>query len=544
MNKDNFKSRSTVYSNNGIVCSTSPQAASTGINILSSGGNAYDAAIAVAAVECVTIPGMCGFGGEVFSIFYDAKTGITRGLTSTGAAPKQATSEYFISKGFSSMPDTGPLSVSPPGELAAYKYINENYGTLKLADLIGPAINFAENGHPISPRAGKVFQDSKNRLKQFPSSAKIFLKPDGNVYKEGDLFKNNDLANTLKFIRDNGIDSFYKGEIAEKIIKEFKSAGGILDKDSFLNQKVEVYEPIITNYRGYTVAENRPPSQGMLLLEMLNIVENFDLSSYKHLDPNSIHLMIEAKKRAFADRNHYLADTKIKDVPLEILISKEFAKVRKSTIDINNASLNINPGPIISEGTDTSYFCIIDKEGNAVSFIHSLYSGFGSAFVAEGTGIVFNNRQQGFRLNEPKHPNNIEPGKRPMHTLNAYIVLKENKPIIISGTPGADFQPQGNLQIITSIIDYNLDPQQAIDSPRWYSIPGTHPPEINNPYLIQVEPNMPKYVTDILSKKGHSITWGQEGISHGIVQLICVDQKAGIFAGASDSRGDGYAAAL
>ncbi|MBN19157.1 MAG: gamma-glutamyltransferase [Chloroflexi bacterium] len=544
MNEKIFKSRSTVYSTNGIVCSTSPQAASTGINILSSGGNAFDAAIAVAAVECITIPGMCGFGGEVFSIFYNAKTGTTHGLTSTGAAPQKATSEYFMSKGFSSMPDIGPLSVSPPGELSAYKYINENLGTLKLADLISPAINYAEKGHAVSPRAAKIFEDSKARISQFPSSSKIFLKDDGNVYKQGELFKNNDLANTLKYIKDYGIDSFYKGEIAEKIVKEFKAAGGILDKDSLINQKVEIYKPITTTYRDFTISENRPPSQGMLLLEMLNIIEDFNLYSYEHLDPNAIHLMIEAKKRAFADRNHYLADTKIKNVPLDVLISKEFAKNRKSTININNASSNIAPGPIISEGNDTSYFCIIDKEGNAVSFIHSLYSGFGSAFVAEGTGIVFNNRQQGFRLNQPKHPNNVEPGKRPMHTLNAYIVLKDNKPIIISGTPGADFQPQGNLQIITSLIDYNLDPQLAIDAPRWYSTPGSHPTEIHNAYTVQVEPSMPKYVTDILSNKGHSITWGQEGISHGIVQLICVDQKTGIFSGASDPRGDGYAAAL
>jgi len=540
MNKYQIQTRSNVYSNNGIVCSTSPQAVSTGINILSSGGNAFDAAIAVASVECVTIPGMCGFGGEVFSIFYDAKTGTTHGLTSTGAAPKQATQEYFISKGFSSMPDIGPLSVSPPGELAAYKYINNNYGTMKLSDLIEPAINYAEKGHPISPRAAKVFHDSKDRLSKFPSSAKTFLKHDGNVYNEGEIFKNIDLANTLKVIRDKGVDSFYSGEIAEKIVKEFKSAGGILDIDSLSKHTVETYQPITTNYRGYSVAENRPPSQGMILLEMLNILEGFDLSSYSHLDPNAIHLMIESKKRAFADRNKYIADPKIKDIPLELLISKKFANLRKSTIDINKA----NAGPIISEGTDTSYFCIIDKEGNAVSFIHSLYSGFGSAFVAEGTGIVFNNRQQGFRLNEPNHPNNIQPGKRPMHTLNAYIVLKDNKPVIISGTPGADFQPQGNLQIITSIIDYNLNPQEAIDSPRWYSIPGSHPTEINNNYIVQVEPNMPKYVTDILIKKGHSITWGQEGISHGIVQLIYIDPSTGIFSGASDPRGDGYAAAL
>ena len=538
-----YASRPTVYSNNGIVCSTSPLAASAGIKVLADGGNAFDAALATAAVEAITVPGMCGFGGEVFAIFYDAKTGKTHGLTSTGIAPKQATPEYYTSRGYTEMPGIGPLAASPPGELAAYEYFNTNYGTMPLADLLQPAIKYAEEGHPITPRAARVFEGAKDKLAQFPSSAKVFLKPDGSLYGEGEMFKNVDLANTLKIVAEKGIDAFYNGEIAEKIVAEFQAAGGIMDKESLANHKVEVYEPIETEYRGYTVAENRPPSQGMILLEMLNIIEGFNLSDYGHLSPEAIHLMIEAKKRVFADRNKYLADPHTEDIPLDTLISKDFADSRRDTIDPSKASVEVGPGPVIAEGTDTSYFCVIDKEGNALSFIHSLYNGFGSGFVAEGTGIVFNNRQQGFRLEEG-HPNTVQPGKRPMHTLNAYIVLKDNKPFIISGTPGADFQPQGNLQIITSIIDYGLGAQEAVDAPRWYSIPGSHPPTVNDPFEVQVEPRMPESITDNLQGKGHTITWGQEGISHGIVQLICVNPETGVYAGASDPRGDGHASAL
>ena len=254
-----------------------------------------------------------------------------------------------------------------------------------------------------------------------------------------------------------------------------------------------------------------------------------------------MHLMIESKKLAFADRNAYLGDPNFENNPLEELISKEFAEKRRNTIDHKNAGKNIGPGNPIKEGTDTSYFCIVDKDGNAISFIHSLYNGFGSAFVAEGTGILFNNRQQGFRLEEG-HPNTVKPGKRPMHTLNCFIVLKNGKPVIISGSPGADFQTQGNLQIITSILDHGLTPQEAVDAPRWHSIPGSHPLDMGNPPEVQLEPRMSEIVSDALIAKKHKITWGQEGISHGIFQVISINQETGVLAGASDPRGDGYAA--
>ena len=536
-----YMSRPTVYAGNGMVCSTSPIAASTGIKVLSEGGNAFDAAVVTASVEAITVPGMCGFGGEVFAMYHDAKTGKTKGLASAGMAPTLATPEYFKAKGYSNMPIDGPLAVSPPGELAAYEYLNKHYGTIPLSVLMEPAIRYARDGHPITPRAARVFVAAKNRILKFPSTAKLFLKPNGSVYQAGEIFKNADLANTLSQVAKEGVQSFYEGEIAGKIIEQFSLAGGILDKDSLSNHKVEVYDPITTDYHGYTVVENRPPSQGMMLLEMLNIIEDFDIGKYGHLDPEVIHIMIEAKKIVFADRNKYLGDPNFIENPLDHLLSKKFAMERKKSIDPLKSSNLLLPGNFIQEGTDTSYFCIADKEGNAVSFIHSLYNGFGSAFVAEGTGILFNNRQQGFRL-ETGHPNTVAPGKRPMHTLNTFMVLNGGKPLIISGTPGADFQTQGNLQLITSLIDYDLSPQEAVDAPRWHSTPGSHPATLGNKFEVQLEPRMPENIADVLKAKGHNITWGQEGISHGIFQLIYVNQETGVFAGASDPRGDGHAA--
>ena len=537
-----YVSRSIVMTTGGMVCSTSPLAASAGLRVLAGGGNAFDAAIAAAAVEAVTLPAMCGLGGEVFAILYQASTGKVVGLTSTGAAPRGATPGFYRSRGFASMPLDGPLAVSPPGEVAAYQLINETLGTWPLARLVEPAIEYAEEGFPLSPRVGRVFAANAERLAKYPSTAKVFLK-NGLPYEAGDLLVQKDLAGSLRRIAEGGAEEFYRGDIARDIAQTFRKAGGLIDGEALASQEPEVYQPLSTEYRGYTVLENRPPSQGMLLLEMLNILEGIDLASLGHLSPESIHMMVEAKKLAFSDRNAYLADPRVELVPTERLLSKEHAANRRALIDPRRASSHVPAAELVPAGTDTSYFCVADKEGNTVSFIHSLYQPFGSAFVAEGTGILFNNRHRGFRLQEG-HPNTIAPGKRPMHTLNAYTVMRDGKPFLVGGMPGADFQVQGNLMMITGIIDYGLGPQQAVDAPRWRSLPGSDPDSLGDSYSLQLEPWMPVETARSLEALGHTVTWGQEGISHGIVQLIQMDQKTGVKVGASDPRGDGHAAAV
>lgn len=535
-------SRSMVMSTKGLVCSPSPLAASTGLTILANGGNAFDAAIAVAAVEAVTLPSMCGIGGEVFAIMHHANTGKLHGLTSTGPSPQGATPEYYRSKGYNHVPFSGPLAASPPGEVAAYQLINDVFGTIPLAKLLEPAIGYAEEGFALPQRVGRVFANSGQTLAEFPNTAASFLN-NGQPFGPGDLFVHKNLANTLRRIAAGGADEFYRGGLARDIAKGFREADGLIDEEAMAAVKPELYEPLTTTYRGFLVAENRPPSQGAILLEMLNILEGFDLAAMGHMSPESIHLMVEAKKLAFADRNRHLADPRIEKVPVEVLVSKEFAAQRRASIDLNKATERVSAADLLPQGTDTSYFCVVDKEGNTVSFIHSIYAAWGSAFVPGNTGILFNNRQRGFRLEEG-HPNTMAPGKRPMHTLNAYTVLREGKPFIVGGTPGADFQVQGNTQMITGIIDFGVPVQSLVDGPRWYSTPGSDPPTIDEPYELLIEPWMPQEIVKDLKRYGHNVTIEESGAGHGIVQLIQLDQTTGVLKGASDPRADGQAVGL
>lgn len=537
-----FVSRAPVMSLSGMVCSTSPLAASAGLRVLAEGGNAFDAAVATAATEAVTVPGLCGLGGEVFAILYQARTGKVVGITSTGAAPKGATLAFYRSNGYTQMPNEGPLSVSPPGEVSAYQYINDTFCTLPLAKLLETAIRYAEEGFPLPPRVASGFTRHAQRLAKYPSTAKVFLRKE-RPYQAGDVLVQKDLARTLRRVAQGGAEEFYHGGLAREIARAFRQVGGLLDEEALASQQVEVYEPLSVDYRGYTVLENRPPSQGMILLQMLNILEGFDMASLGHLSPASIHLMVEAKKLAFADRNAYLADPKVVSVRLEEILSKEHAAKRRALIDLKHAATSVPAADLAPVSTDTSYFCVVDKFGNAVSFIHSLYRGFGSAFVVDGTGIVFNSRQSGFRLQEG-HPNTVAPGKRPMHTLNAYMVMKDGRPFLVSGTPGTDFQVQGNTQIITGIIDYGLGLQEVVDAPRWSSMPGTDPATMDQPFSLQIEPNMPRETAQRLEALGHRITWSKDSTEHGIVQLIQVSQDTGVRIGASDPRGEGHAVAI
>ena len=529
-------------STGGTVCSASPLAASAGLRVLTEGGNAFDAALAVAAVETVTLPSMCGLGGEAVAILYQAATGKAYGLNSTGPAPQGATPAFYRSQGFTQVPRSGPLACSPPGELAAFQLINERFGTRPLAKLLEAAIEYAEDGFPISPRVGSIFADSAEGLAQSPSAAATFLK-DGKPYGPGEVFVNRNLGRTLRRIAAAGAEEFYRGALAREITRAFQEASGLITEASLAAVVPELYPPLSTTYRAYSVAENRPPSQGTILLEMLNILEGYDLASLGYLSAESVHLMVEAKKLAFADRNRYLADPRVEQVPLEMLVSKEHAARRRELIDAERAAVRVEPAYLGATGTDTSYFCVADKEGSTVSFIHSLFDPWGSAFVAGDSGILFNNRQRGFRLEEG-HPNTMSPGKRPMHTLNAYTVFHEGKPFLVGGTPGADFQVQGNLQMITGVIDYGMPLQQLVEAPRWTSMPGSDPSTLEEPHVVAVEPHMPEEVRQGLQERGHTVVDWPPGVNRGIVQLIQIDQATGVKRAASDPRGDGHAVAL
>lgn len=534
-------SRSLVYGRRGIVCSNSPLAASAGIQVMQGGGNAFDAALAVAATEAVTLVPLCSMGGDSFILAYEAATGQLTGINSSGAAPTGATADYYRSRGHETMPIDGPHSITVPGEVAAWEEMHRRFCTMPFDRLLGTAIGYAEEGFPVSPGIGRSFAHAVDKLGQFPASAAIYSS-NGGMKAEGEILANPDLARSLQQVATGGANEFYRGDLARRMVKELGEAGGLFTESDFADHILDVYDPIATNYRDHVVYQTRPPTQGFLLLEMLNLVEGFDLESLGQNSAESIHLMTEAKKIAYADRNELAGDPRFVEWPLEELITKEYADRRRREIDRARAN---NGAVMAREDGDgnTTYFCVADGAGNCVSWIHSLSNAFGSGFVAAGTGVLFNNRGgRGFSL-EPGHPNVIEPGKRTMHTLNCYMAFKDGQPVIVGGTPGGDYQPQCGLQVLANLIDYGMDPQEAVEAPRWWSFPGTDPASVNTPLELRLEAGMPVETGKELEALGHKVVRRQPGINDGKVQLIVRDASTGVLKGASDPRGDGHAAA-
>jgi gamma-glutamyltranspeptidase/glutathione hydrolase len=528
-----------------MVCSNSPLAASAGLQVFQNGGNAFDAALAVAAVETVTLPPLCGLGGDSFILLHEGSSGRVTGINSSGGAASGATGDYYRSQGYRTMPLDGPHAASAPGEVAAWEQVHQRFCTRPFPDLLGPAISYAENGFPLSPRISRDFAGSAAKLAQFPSSAAVLL-PAGRPPGEGETLVNQDLASSLRMVAQGGAQEFYRGALARRMVAGLRAGGGLFTEEDFANHRAEVYDPISVSYRGHTVYQTRPPSQGFLLLEMLNLVEGFDLRSLGEAGgtdlAQAVHLMVEAKKIAYADRNRLAGDPWMVEWPLEEVISKEYAARRRGEIDPVKASVPSQRQPVEVEG-DTTYFCVADGQGNAVSWVHSLSNAFGSGFVAEGTGVVFNNRAgRGFSL-ESGHPNEIQPGKRTMHTLNCYLTTKDGLPAIVGGTPGGDFQPQCGLQILTNLLDFSMGPQEAVEAPRWWSFPGTDPASLDTPMELRAEPGMPEETVRGLEALGHKVARRRPGVYDGKVQLILFDHDKNVLAGASDPRGDGQAAA-
>ena len=537
----NHLSRHMVYGCRGMICSNSPLAASAGLKALQEGGNAFDAALAVAATEAVTIVPACGLGGDAFMLLYDAATSNITGVNSSGVAATGATAAYYRERGYQTMPLEGPHAVSVPGEVAAWEVVHRRFCTKPFAQLLDSAIGYAEDGFPLPPGIARSFGSNAAKLSQFPSTASALLQA-GAPPKEGDILVNRDLARTLRSVAEGGADEFYRGALARKLVQGLRAGGGLFTEADFAGHQAEVYEPIATTYRAHTVYQTRPPSQGFLLLAMLNLLEGFDLAALGQNSATAIHLMVEAKKIAYADRNRLAGDPRVVDWPLAELISKAYADERRRDIQRDRVNTGLQQ-PVEVDG-DTSYFCVADGAGNCVSWIHSLSNAFGSGYIAEGTGVLFNNRAgRGFSL-MPGHPNMIAPGKRTMHTLNCYLAMKDGLPVIIGGTPGGDFQPQCGLQILTDLIDFGMDPQAAVEAPRWWSFPGTDPATIERDMELRLEAEMPAATVYALKAMGHRVVGRRPGVYDGKVQLIIRDPQRGILMGASDPRGDGEAVAF
>jgi gamma-glutamyltranspeptidase/glutathione hydrolase len=536
--------RSAVLTKKGIVCSSSPLAGAIGAQILREGGNAVDAAVAVAATEAVTLPPMCGLGGEVFALVHDASTGQIHGVSGGGRAPMGATREYFVSRGYDKMPVDGPLCPSVPGEVDAWETMLERFGTRTLADLIRPAIELAEDGFPLPERISKYFAQALDKLGQFPTSAKIYIKADGSPYVAGDVLVQKDLARSLRRVAEGGAEEFYRGQLAKDIAAGMAEGGGLLNEEDLANQETIVYDnPPSVEFHGHEVFATALPTQGVLTLELMSLLDGFDLAESGLNTPESIHTMVESKRLAFADRLAYIGDPEFVEVPMDVLLSKEYAASRRQLVDPDRSVGIVPAGELIHSGSpnpSTSYFCVIDAEGNAVSFIHSLSMYYGCGFVAGDTGIMLNDRTaRGFYLDEG-HVNVVAPGKRTVNTIHNYMVKRDNELVIVGGTPGGDNQPQWNAQVLSAIIDHGMSVQEAADMPRWTHFPGTDPRTIDQPMELRMEDGFDEHTRRALEARGHTIAPYPETGTPGAVQLIAIDLATGVHAGGTDRRCDGY----
>lgn len=530
--------RPEAYGTRGMVCSAHPVAAFIGLSIMQRGGNAFDAAIAVAAAEGVLLPMKCGVGGDAFVVLHDARKRETVAFNGSGVSAAGATADYYRGLGHKTMPLEGVHAVSVPGAVSVYEALWRRYGTMDWPELWEPAIRLADEGLAITKYINGRIADKAETLSRFPYSKAQYL-PNGRVPAAGERWSAPNLAATLRSIAKGGADAFYRGEISERLLSFLRQEGQTFTADDFAQQQAVMYTPISTQYRGVTVHQTAPPSQGFMVLEQLNILEGYDLARLSSSSAERMHLLIEAKKLAFADRNRHAGDPAFVQWPLATLLSKEHASARRKLIDPRRAQWP--DGAALEHDGDTSYFAIADGTGNAISFIHSLSNPFGSCVVAGDTGITLNNRAgRGFSL-DAKHPNCIAPGRRTMHTLNAWMIERGGKAWLVGGTPGGDQQAQWNVQAITNVIDHGLSLQDAVDAPRFYSFPGTDPVNLGRDPVVRCESRVTDETRGELAKLGHKIeTLGAWG-GGGAVQLIELDAERGVLRGASDPRPGGIA---
>lgn len=523
--------RSVVRAQNGMVASSQPLASLTGIEILKRGGNAVDAAVAMAAVLNVTEPMMTGIGGDMFALVYWSKTKELKGLNASGRAPRALSIDYFAKRNVKQMPLFGMETVTVPGAFDGWVALNEKYGTMKLADLLAPAIAYAENGFPVMEKTAEDWAAEVDRLKLNPAAASNYL-VDGRAPRAGEIFRQRNLARTLRTLGRGGRDAFYKGEIAKAIADYCAKNGGFITLDDLAATKHDWVDPISTNYRGYAVYEIPPNGQGITALIALNILEGFDLKKLSEHPDRYYHTLIEATKLAFADRNRFIADPTFAKVPVAELLSKDYAARRRALIDPNKALDSPPPGDI-NVGSDTTYLTVVDKDGNAVSFINSLFDAFGSGIAVGDTGIVLQNRGTGFSLN-PQHPNRLEPGKRPFHTIIPAMVLKNGQLFMSFGVMGGAIQPQGHVQVLVNLIDRGMNLQEAIDAARYRFLSGKN---------VLMEDELGTSVIERLISMGH-VRARPAGVlrsSMGGGQAIMIDPATRTLMGASDPRKDGMA---
>jgi gamma-glutamyltranspeptidase / glutathione hydrolase len=523
--------RSTVFGTGGAVACEHPTAAVIGLRVLDGGGTAADACVAMAAAMDVLSPMQTGMGGDAFLLFYEAETGLVSGIDGSGRAPGTVSVDKLRGLGLGEMPERGALTVTVPGAVRMWEDAVNRFGNQPLARLLEPAWELAENGYPVAEVVARYWEEHEKVLRANDAAVRTFL-PGGRPPVAGEIFSQVDLASTLSAVAVDGADAFYRGEIAASIARSTREAGGYLSEDDLAAHESTFVEPISTEYRGITIYEIPPPGQGVAALEMLNILEGFDLASLGRTSAERIHLEVEAKKLAFEDLHNEIGDPEFWDhaeAPTERLISKDYAADLRERI-LPQRATEWAPEPV--SGGDTTYLCAVDADGNGCSFINSLYGGFGSGIVAEGTGVCLHNRGTSFRL-EPGHPNAIAPGKRPLHTIIPGLATREGALWAVFGVMGAAMQPQGHAQLLVNLLDYGMDPQEAADHPR-------HRHE-NSRLLI--EGRVPESEIENLRALGHRIQVKEDYmIPAGGAQLIRIFEN-GVRACGSDPRKDGCALA-
>ena len=530
-----FATRSEVIATNGMAATSHPLATQTAIDVLKNGGNAIDAAIAANAVLGLVEPTGCGIGGDLFAIVWIEEDKKLYGLNSSGPAAQDMTIENLKAMGIDKIPPFGPLPVTVPGAVAGWTALHKRFGKTSFDELFNNAIYYADNGFPITEVVGYYLQLSSERYKDYPNFKDVWM-PNGKALKKGDIFVNKDLSNTYKQIAKSYGESFYKGDIAQTISKFIVEQGGFLSVNDLKNYKPEWITPVSSNYRGFDVWELPPNGQGIAALQILNILEQYDVSNMGHNSAEYIHLFTEAKKLAYEDRAKYYADMNFADVPVQELISKEYALERNKLINLRKAATTYDSG--IFEDGDTIYMTVADKDGNMVSLIQSNYRGMGSGMVPPNLGFMLQDRGEMFSL-DPNHRNSLEGGKRPFHTIIPAFITKDDKPFISFGLMGGGMQPQGHAQIVVNLIDFKMNLQEAGDAPRIRHFGSSEPTGeimINGGYL-SLESGIGSDVRTELTKKGHNLK--NEPGGYGGYQAIM--KLNNVYYGASESRKDGHA---
>ena len=533
-----FATRSEVIAQNGIAATSHPLATQIALDILKNGGNAVDAAIAANAALGLMEPTGNGIGGDIFAIIWDAKTKKLYGLNGSGRSPQNLTLNYFEENGIESIPSHGPLPVSVPGTVDGWFEMHERFGSMKMQEILQPAIKYAEEGFPVTELISYYLKRSASFMDEYPNFKEVYM-PKGAAPEKGEVFKNPQLANTLRIISKNGRDAFYNGEMARTMAKFIQDQGGFLSYEDLANHESEWVEPISVNYRGVDVWELPPNGQGTAALQILQILEGYDFDTIPFASAEHVHLFTEAKKLAFEDRAKFYADPDFVNIPIEQLISDNYADQRRSLIKPDKAAKTYDAGKL--EQGNTIYMTVADKAGNMVSLIQSNYRGMGSGMIPPGLGFMLQDRGEMFTLEEG-HANVYEPGKRPFHTIIPAFITKDGTPWISFGLMGGAMQPQGHAQIVMNLVDFGMGLQEAGDAPRIHHEGSSEPTgyKMTDGGVLQLETGFPYETIRELMEMGHDVgfTLG----AFGGYQAIMYDPEKGVYFGASESRKDGQAA--